>query len=73
MMDVGKIEPGRTYIGGKNAERRAIVRWGADQRWVCWAPERERLPYGGFMRTNCTSTGSFARWANEEVPASIVD
>lgn len=61
------IKPGRTYRGGKNGDQRAVVRYGAHEGFVCWAPERERLPYGGFVNTRCTSTAAFAKWATEEV------
>lgn len=63
---VEQIEPGKIFAGGKHGQRRAVVQWGADHRWVCWAPEHERLPYGGFSRTYCTSTKSFAAWATAE-------
>lgn len=58
-----QIKIGRTYIGGKHNDRRTVVKWGADERHVCWAPSHERLPLGGFVRTRCTTTAGFARWA----------
>lgn len=58
-----EIKPGGIYIGGKNDEVRAVVEFGASERWVLWAPERERLPLGGFVRTRTTERKSFAKWA----------
>jgi hypothetical protein len=61
------VVPGRTYVGGKSGESRTVVKFGASQEWVCWAPTKERLPHGGFVNTRCTSRDSFARWAESEV------
>lgn len=61
------IELGATYGGGKNGDRRTVVRWGSSEKWLCWAPTRERLPYGGFANTRCTGTAAFAKWATERL------
>lgn len=60
---VADIVIGGTYSGGKNGDLRTAVRWGSSEAWLCWAPTRERLPLGGFVRTRCTSTAYFAKWA----------
>lgn len=56
-----------TYRGGKNGELRFVIRYGASDKYVCWAHPRERLVYGGFSHDTCTSRASFAKWATEEV------
>lgn len=61
------IKLGATYRGGKNGELRTAVNYGSSKAWLCWAPTSERLPLGGFVRTKCTSTESFAKWATEAV------
>ena len=62
-MDVKEIRLGETYVGGKNDQRRVAVAWGSSEQYVCWASEGDRLPLGGFIRTRCTETASFAKWA----------
>ncbi|NTF72767.1 hypothetical protein [Rhizobium rhizogenes] len=61
-----EIEPKKTYIGGRNDERRTIVGWGASEAYVVWGRTSERLPLGGFVNTKCTSRASFAKWAKAE-------
>lgn len=65
-MKPSDIQPGRSYIGGKNGVSRTVVSYGSSQNWVCWAPTSERLPLGGFTTTTCTSRANFARWAKSE-------
>ena len=62
------IQPGNTYAAAKgDHNHRTVVRWGATEKHVCWAPTYQRLPHGGFTSTRCTSTASFAKWAGERV------
>ncbi|AFO71610.1 hypothetical protein Ccr29_gp242 [Caulobacter phage Ccr29] len=65
MMDRQDIQPGFIYRGGKNGTLRQIVSYGATEDFVCWANPHDRLPYGGFISTICTSRTSFARWADK--------
>lgn len=65
-MKTEEINPGSTYIGGKDKQRRTVVSFGSSPDWVIWGRTRERLPFGGFSETRCTSTKSFARWAEAE-------
>ena len=60
------ITPKKTYIGGKNDERRTVVSWGSSETYVVWGRTSERLPLGGFVNTRCTSRASFAKWAKAE-------
>lgn len=65
-MHINEIEPKKTYIGGKNDERRTVVGWGASDIYVIWGRTSERLPLGGFVKTRCTTRASFAKWAKAE-------
>ncbi len=70
-MRTDEIKPGKTYRGGKAKELRAVISWGSTEKYVCWAPERERLPLGGFAGNRCTERASFAKWAVEEWSPAI--
>lgn len=67
-MNVNDIEPGKTYRGGQNGDLRHVIKWGADETYVVWSLERNRLPLGGFVDgRRCTTRVAFARWAIERV------
>ena len=65
-MLIEEITPKKTYIGGKNDERRTVVSWGSSETYVVWGRTSERLPLGCFVNTRCTSRASFAKWAKAE-------
>ncbi|AFU86713.1 hypothetical protein D869_gp201 [Caulobacter phage CcrRogue] len=65
MIRIEDVQPGFIYRGGKSGALRQVVSYGANESFVCWANPHDRLPYGGFLNTTCTSRASFARWADK--------
>lgn len=72
-MKPDQITIGKTYVGGKNRERRTVVGYGAHENWIRWGQTRDRLPYGGFVSTRVTSRASFAKWARCEEGSAALD
>ncbi len=64
-MKVSELEIGKTYAGGNIGERRTLTGWGSSDKYICYGRTVERLPYGGFVKTVCIRTESFANWAVE--------
>lgn len=58
-----EIEIGASYLGGKKGESRTVLGWGYSRDHLLWAPTRERLPYGGFAKSQGCETKTFAKWA----------